>query len=108
MVLDYPAAGRCKKVTMRGRNRVCQLETELDSVERTIRAVADRTKSLADELGARYVVFRCSRIRYDDGRDFHNTDIIRLSHEADDCIEEIYMLEQRRKELLEKIERLIV
>lgn len=88
-----------------GRRGVGWLRTELKKVEQTIRDISDKTRCLADELGARYVVFRCSRVIYDDGRDVRNADLIRLSKQADDYIEEIYFLEQRRKELLEKLAR---
>ncbi len=81
------------------------LESELNHVEMSIRDIADKARCLADELGAKYVVFRCSKIVYNDGREFHNADLIRLSKQADDYIETIYSLEQKRKELLDELNR---
>lgn len=82
------------------------LESELSNVERNIRDTADKARCLADELGAKYVVFRCSKIVYNDGREIHNADLIRLSKQADDYIETIYSLEQKRRELMDKLDRL--
>lgn len=76
---------------------------ELRKVEQEIEDTNARVKRLADELGARYAVFRCDNSRYDDGREDCNTEIIHLSRQTDECIQSIYHLEHRRKELLRRI-----
>jgi hypothetical protein len=86
-----------------GRRTVADPETELLQIEQAIKDITDKTRSLADELGARYAVFRCSARRYDDSRDIRRAGLIDLSRETDEYIQAIYILEQRRKELLGQI-----
>jgi hypothetical protein len=85
------------------RYKTAELESELLQIEQDIEDFADRTRELAEELGARYAVFRCIGQRYDDGRDTQNNDIMTLSRETDEYIRTIYNLEQRRRELLDEI-----
>lgn len=93
-----------RRTSFRGGKRgIADPEAELLQVEQMIRDITDRTRSLADELGARYAVFRCSSRRYDEGRDIHRSDLMKLSRETDEYIEAIYQLEQKRKELIGKI-----
>jgi hypothetical protein len=102
--LPYPEdlTRRCAVYT-KVKYRAADLETELTRVEQDIEVIANRTRELADRLGERYAIFRCLDRRYDDGRSYSNADIMALSRQADQYIETIYMLEQRRKELLDEI-----
>lgn len=105
MILECRSSTGRRKTRGSSAGQMRNLQTELNDVEMSIRNIADKARCLADELGAKYVVFRCSRIVYNDGRELHNADLIRLSKQADDYIETIYSLEQKRKELLGKLSR---
>ncbi len=76
---------------------------ELRRVEQEIEDTSARVKRLSDELGVRYAVFRCDMCHYDNGREDRGTEIMRLSRQTDDCIQSIYHLERRRRELLRKL-----
>ena len=102
--LPYPdeSTRRCAVYT-KVKYRAADLETELTQIEKDIESIAYRTRELAEQLGERYAIFRCLDRRYDDGRNNSNSDIMALSRQADRYIETIYVLEQRRKELLDEI-----
>lgn len=76
---------------------------ELIRVEREIEDANAKVKRMADELGVRYAVFRCDMSYYDNGRNESGTEIMQLSRQTDDCIQSIYRLEQRRRELLRRL-----
>jgi hypothetical protein len=99
------AASRRRTLRINERFKAAEHIIELARVEREIEDTNAKVKKLSDELGARYAVFRCELHRYDDGKDIRDTDIMRLSTQTDECIQSIYHLEQRRKELLNIIGR---
>lgn len=98
-----PRAVRRGELCSSGRLRAIELETELERIEQEIEDVSERARMLADELGSRYAIFRCEAKRYDGGQSVRDTGIMFLSRQTDECIESIYSLEQRRKELLTQI-----
>lgn len=97
--LPQRAAGR-RTVLRNSSFKAAELEIELHIVEQEIESIRKRARELANELGARYAVFRCTEVQYDDGRGTRDADIMTLSRQTDSYIQSIYNLEDRRKELL--------
>lgn len=85
------------------RTMTAELECELQLVERELEDMAERTRSLARELGAKYAEFRCEAVKSDETVAINDAEIISLSTMTDECIQAIYTLELRRRELLRKI-----
>lgn len=100
--LPLQTAGRCT-VRRNTEYKTVELENELYNIEQKIDDIKHRTRLLADELGARYAIFRCAGHRYDDARELRNADIMKLSRQTDEFIQSIYYLEEKRNELLHKI-----
>lgn len=80
-------------------------EFDLLRIDVEINAVIRRSRMLAEELGARYAVFRCKAKEYSREPAGPSRDILMLSRETDRCIEEVHRLEQRRDELLELLSK---
>jgi hypothetical protein len=90
-----------KKMAKGGRrHKVGGRNAELLRVECEIAAVTQESRRLADELGRRFLAFRSECRECGGARDMHNTGLMALSREADTCIDRIYELVERRRELL--------
>lgn len=85
--------------------RTTQIENELQFIEMEITRAANKSRQLAEDLGRRYTVFRSECRPCDTGVEIRDMEILRLSRETDKCIETVYSLEKRRRDLLDKIGR---
>jgi hypothetical protein len=95
-----------RRAVYRGKDSMtARRESELQLIEKGIADATDRSRQLAEELGARYAVFRNGGSSYDAGSGIQDAEIMKLSKETDECIEDVYNLEKRRRELQEIIKK---
>jgi hypothetical protein len=73
---------------------------ELRRVDQEIASLALIARSLADELGALFAEYRAACRRGGEGPAAGGEIMIMLSKMTDDCIDRIYALESRRRDLL--------
>lgn len=77
------------------------LQAELYRLDKEILTLTGLEQALAYELGARFAELRGQRMRA--GKDTKRAEMIDLSLKTDSCIDRIYFLESRRKDILKRM-----